>query len=765
MRSLLAVLFVAVVLITTSASRVEPLFDSVQVKAQDKGEIRFNAPAIPEGLDAVLLLKARLTFDAPAGYTWAMRLLVNGTPLDIHRLLNKKPQEERADGSMSSIAAGNGDLFAVDYSPDFDATDTHPLYALKRPGLKSSVFEFKVSGLIHEGTNTLGIENNISAALGNTLIIGEARLEFRSPLSMPRKQGPPEGSLPQFVPSVSHRVDYEARLEADSGITLTFAGQTLHIESEFSTPEPKWQKGSNAFFTLAREIELRDEALIVRDTFTNLTSENLPIMQRHRIPLTLTGVWLAGLSPAGMKGGTADPQNPTTFGMTEHLGVGLLPLDDVFQVHVNNSSTGEAIGLSDDQFVLTPGATHTAEWGVVPVPTKDYFAFINAVRRLRDVNFPIAGSFAFLRADPQLTGSWTDDQFINFARFKDALYLCNGIDSPRYHGFYPHGTAFQAMDTGYRIRHISRLRGLLPDVKHLVYFHCFIDVLEEAEKKYADARLLRGDGSQAIYGEPQDKIFIPTESNSFGRDVGKNVDLILGDIGADGVYWDEMEYSAFQYHYGEPWDGTSADIDPTTLKISRLKSSVTLLSQPWRMALAQRILAHGPLIANGAPHTRTMATLHFPRFVETGAISNCARAQMFTPIALGDHLTERSEADAYQVMLRALDFGCVYYWYNDLTVIPEYPTLTHYMFPFTPIELGKGFVIGKERILTNRSGLFGWGDKADHEIHVFNEEGREVEDIQPPTVARVLTRDGATLTELRLGEGWSAAIVRKNSPR
>ena len=47
---------------------------------------------------------------------------------------------------------------------------------------------------------------------------------------------------------------------------------------------------------------------------------------------------------------------------------------------------------------------------------------------------------------------------------------------------------------------------------------------------------------------------------------------------------------------------------------------------------------------------------------------------LYSPIALGDHLTERSEQDAYRVMLRALDFGCVYYWYNDLTVIPTHRT-------------------------------------------------------------------------------------------
>jgi hypothetical protein len=163
------------------------------------------------------------------------------------------------------------------------------------------------------------------------------------------------------------------------------------------------------------------------------------------------------------------------------------------------------------------------------------------------------------------------------------------------------------------------------------------------------------------------------------------------------------------------------------------------------------------LIANGQPHTRTMTGLHFPRFVETGSISNCARAQLYSPIGLGDHLTERSEQDAYRVMLRALDFGCLYYWYNDLTVIPTHPHLTAYMFPTTIMELHEGYVIGRERILTNRSGRFGWGDAAEFDVHVFDDQGREV----PEFKAVKVVQDGKTFVELRLPEDYSAAMVRK----
>jgi hypothetical protein len=749
------------------------VFPSVEVKARTKYELTFNAPKTPPGREAVLSLKARLHYEKPAGYNPCMRLILNGKPLDATRLLNKKPTMTMADGRTQNAAAG--DHFTVAYAPDFDSPDTHPNYALR--GAKVCAYDLRVTDLLKEGANTLVIENNIGRELMNALVVGDGRLEFRAPVELPQKKGAPTGRLPTFAPA-SHKVNYAIH-EQSGDLLVAFGGETFRAQSEFSTPEPKWQKGSNRYFTFKRQIEQRDEAVVVRDTFTNWTDENLPIMQRHRVPMKLKKVWLAGLSPSSLTGTTSAPENPTTFGVTDKAGIGLLPLDDVFQVHTTNFSDGKSIGLADNNFVLKPKATHTAEWAIVLVQpvtlsaakglngeilrsaqndNASYFAFINAARRLRGVNFTMDGSFAFLRADPNLTGKWTDEQLTTFVRNKSAKWLCSSIDYPRYNGHYPHGTAFQTIDHAYRKDHIARLRRLTPEAQHLVYFHCFIDVLDDADKKYADARVLKSDGSQANYGEAQDRIFFPTHSNSFGRDIGKNVDIILNEIGSDGIYWDELEYSAYQYHYGEPWDGVSADVDPKTMKITRLKSSVTLITQAWRVALAKRIMASHPLIGNGAPHTRTMASLHFPRFVETGSISNCARAQLFTPIALGDHLTERSELDAYHVMLRALDYGCVYYWYDDVHVgIPTHPHLTQFMFPITPVELGEGFIIGLERIITNRSGVFGWNDDAQHEVHVFDDEGREVKNFRAATVRE----RGKMFTELRIAEGWSAAIVRK----
>lgn len=732
----------------------EPVFDSFTLKRGEKTTVNFTGKTPPAGRRAVLSFQARMDFETVAGYTQALRITVNGVVLTGDRLVNKPRKAMSRGGHEYSLVAG--DTFAVFYSPDFASPDTHPHYGL-RDGWQTCVFDINLDGVLHEGENTLVLENAAVETVDAVLVVVDGRVGFQAPPPAPKpKAGPPTGPLPRIEPRALHKTPFTAEAMPGARIQVMVGGESFVVESAFSTPEPRWVCDSNRYFDLHRRLELRDEAVVVRDTFRNLTDDNLPLMHRHDTAMdTRDGLWLAGLKQVST-GGTSAPENPTTFASTARAGVGFLPLDDVFRVHVNNYATAERVGLADHHLVLKPGATYTAEWAIVPTETGDYFDFLNAARRLVDANFTIDGGFAFLRATPD-TDAWSDQQIVDFLRLKDVRYACASNNFPLYDGHYTHGTAFQRVTHDNYRTAFERWRRLVPDIQCLVYFHCFLDVTEDGPDRFQDARLLRPDGAQADYGRSYYRIYLPLESNSFGPAVARNVDIILDKIRSDGVYWDEHEYSRWTYHYGEPWDEWTGDIDPERMTIRNLKSSVTLLTEPWRVALARKILARGSLIGNGAPYTRAIAALHFPCFVETGSISNCTLAHLHSPIALGDHLTEQSELDAYRVMLAALDYGCLYHWYNDMTIVPTHHHLTRYMFPFTPMELHRGYVIGKERIVTRVSGLFGWGDASGHEAHIFDDTGREVEDAKAPRIVE----DGKTYTELRLPEDWSAAIVRR----
>ena len=67
-----------------------------------------------------------------------------------------------------------------------------------------------------------------------------------------------------------------------------------------------------------------------------------------------------------------------------------------------------------------------------------------------------------------------------------------------------------------------------------------------------------------------------------------------------------------------------------------------------------------------------------------------------------------------------------------------------------------GVIIGEERILTNRSGLFGWGDDSTAEVIVLDTEGRRI----ASPGARTVRRGDQALTELTLPPDHLGVLIR-----
>ncbi|MBI4025177.1 MAG: hypothetical protein HY360_09365 [Verrucomicrobia bacterium] len=773
----------------TPLPRSVTLGEVKEIKAGGRAEITFIAPAVPAGKEAYVFLKARIRHHKVAGYsTGALKLTLNGTPLDGERFSNRPRTSKTMGGLTETLVISTGEA-SVYSSPDFEEPDSDPHYGLLG-GAKACEFEYRVTDLLNPpappqeggrqgdfslkpGENTLVIENRSVADkdAARAMVVGDAQLLLKTPPPPPKPRQPaPTGEIPTVVPQkpacASHAdrefpKRYEAASENPSTLKVKVGGEQYVIESRFSSPDGQWNSGSNSFYEHNRRIEQKDEAIIVFDTFKNLTKEDVPILQRHTCELKgrMEKTWIAGISPASNIGVAHDPGNPSVFGCTAKTGVGLMAMNDEFQAHVNSSCLDGALGLSDDSLVLKSGGVYTAEWSIVPVAVSDFWAFVNAARRVRDANFTLPYQYVFLRCARNAAGApLNEEQVKAYLENKSADVVCASNDNPKYEGKCPYSTTFQKVDHSIYAQHFALAKRLVPRVKPILYYHCFLDNWAPNEERFKAERVLKSDGMQTDYGGAYsyDKVFLPTLQNGFGAETARNIDLILGPCGAEGIFWDEMEYSVTEHHYGEPWDGVSGDIDPTTFKLQRKKSSVALLSQEFRAHHIKRILERGPLIANGMPYTRTIARLKFQRFTETGSIANCAKTLLYSPVALGDHLTERTEEDAYRCMLAALDYGCVYNWYSDL-IIPTHKTLASYMFPITPMELHEGCILGKERIITKLSGFYGWGDPSSHEVHVFNEKGEEQPDFKTPLVKR----NGQTFTELRIAEGWSAAIIRK----
>ena len=113
---------------------------------------------------------------------------------------------------------------------------------------------------------------------------------------------------------------------------------------------------------------------------------------------------------------------------------------------------------------------------------------------------------------------------------------------------------------------VARLREAKPDLKIMPYFHMGANPIDPA---FADARVLREDGSQKVFRNfagVTRGYYYATPANSFGGLIRRVFRNLLDDPLYDGIYWDEFSFGhRGEYLYGAPdWDGHSLVIEPQT---------------------------------------------------------------------------------------------------------------------------------------------------------------------------------------------------------
>jgi len=294
------------------------------------------------------------------------------------------------------------------------------------------------------------------------------------------------------------------------------------------------------------------------------------------------------------------------------------------------------------------------------------------------------------------------------------------------------------------------------------------DLIRKADLPYKDSLIVTERGRHVLeyfgqmrdevkgeMGDPPFKRAIAVYSavgNSRFRDLMEQAQFVTDDVGLDGVYIDQfsMAFDGMQrYSYEKP-DGTTADIDENTGEIMRGYTDGSLAGIEARAKLVDTILSKGKIVvANTHAAAKEMQTKLIYRFLEGARGYNAlslkanrepsyyaylAKGQLGSPIALGERpwYWGGATADDYaryvmKTIVVFLRHGLLYYCFN--TEIPEkgkgsgeYGPINH-MFPITPIRLGKGFVEGKERIITAVSGQFSWPQERKPTVLFFDMKG------------------------------------------
>ncbi len=762
------------------APRFQSTFiESVQLEPGASRQFPFDVVRRGAGEQVRIGLDVRLHWRKLGGSNGCLRVSVNGRVVTRHHLLNKP--HEFAYGRDAELAWSHGNAWRVVFSPSFqvDGAARHALYYDADPFR----YVWDVTSLVRSGRNVLTLAVIPQVPDGTHVVVRNGSLEIGETVHAPvgeAVRSAPTGKLDRFIARLPDREAIQVTVLPGGGIQVNCGELNAMILTRTSLPDGRWNTVSaNAngmrlsptdevndswkteHYRIDRKIRVADDHVMVVDAISNSGTELLGVIVEHRIVGVAPGarVKLAGRDATRGSDRIRSCYHPSAFVAMESGGWGILAENDVFRVHVESFRGNDGVGIRDPQLGIPPGATATLEWSVYPVPGGDYWDFVNAVRRTWQSNISIPGPFVFaMYFRNRQTGPW----YADWVQRRGSKILATGV--PKYSdGSHAHGTGVLLAEEWIRqqVGWVSKLRRVLPDVHSLVYFHAQISTEPGARRKYADAVLRNANHSQVLYNNNDSlTMYVPTVDNSYGLALENYIDMALDTVKASGIYWDEMSFSTKEFAYHGPWDGCTVIIDPTTHAVKGKRSSTALLMQPFKLKILHRLRERGKMIiANTPAATQTMHKQSVVRFVETPSYSRVIDAHLSCPIGLGNHQREESQADAARSMRKILDQGGVYYTHLYQRE-PARWNFTDEMYPITPVELRAGVVLGKERILTSRSGVFGWpaGEKA--EVFVVDGEGRRIAKVEG--MVRLLKEADQWRYEIRMPSDHFAILVKKS---
>jgi hypothetical protein len=647
------------------------------------GETR--AIEIPAGVGGRLVFRARADHWRPAGSNPLLRLRVNGRDVG--------PMRDRRVTRVARAPEFGRDLGRFDFGR----------WRVAQGPRASGAYALDVADLVRPDAPTVVAFGNAAAgALGATpLVIEDLRVE--SAPALPAVTAPPDWRTPRLRAPAPPRYEADA---TDTEVRLAWSGVARVVRTTVVG-------GAHRF---ERRIERFPTRVEVRDTFTNDTADVIGLHVRHAVATDADWIHLGGRTDPDVAVAYS-PWNPTVFAPVGGAGLGLVAEDDVLRQQLfvdfeegNAAATSPATaGLRTDALCLPPGGRVTLVWSAYPTATPSYWDFVNAVRADWRVNRTVEGSFMWFTPDAILAMP-VDELRTALARQATSVAAMFGgwvdpkrTERPPFIGF---GTAVLGepfADFRERLRRaVARLKEARPGIRVLLYFDPQRDSSPDAARRFAASTLLGLDGELEIAdfgGEFSPSVgMVPRHDDAYGSALD-GVVRAMRDLGADGLYWDEMDGVDFRLPRltTRTWDGhTCALADDGTVEMKL--GLVNLLGD----AVKERWADAGVTLGNVPPTTRRFTARADLRMVEAESAAEPwgPMAHLTTPLA---YVGNRRD---FAAVREKIDEG--------LLPIGARLDLAHdvaaRIFPFTPELLQPGTLRGRERIVTTEAGTHGWRD-------------------------------------------------------
>lgn len=529
---------------------------------------------------------------------------------------------------------------------------------------------------------------------------------------------------------------------------------------------------------LLRTVAIENGLVVWKERWTNTGKAIAGLPFRHR-------VFLDGENPKYWIGGDPDmsavagsPKNPTLFLEAKKRpghGMGVTAESDWLRLLMWVRTEGGVGEIYSENTALPPNGNIDFELTITPVADGgSYWGFINRVRERWGLNesgvpYPIFWGYAKTqkgdtpeeRVKNALShlgpiviayGGWArltaDARVVRAGQYPKlgegappTPGPCPDLDIDAFLTFQ-HREAYWKQ---YQVD-VERIHKACPEAKVIKLMHPAMDVAYKPLKHrwpYAACEIATASGdcfeapyySRAHLGDAMTKgwgvlYYCPRPGSRYLAALLRDVRCAMDECGGDGVYFDEFSWGGAKrgysrYDYGR-WDGYSADLDKAG-NVVRLKADNAYIAEVSQLEIVREVLVRNKLfLGNGTGVVRSVNQLPVARFTEGGnGHGKMAGGHLSNvPLILGNFGNSKTRKGVFENVKECLEIGCVYSPMAVNLLLEGADNFVCKLYPITVRKLGAGTILGKERLITSKSGAFDWpGRAASVRLYEYDAQG------------------------------------------
>lgn len=533
---------------------------------------------------------------------------------------------------------------------------------------------------------------------------------------------------------------------------------------------------------LTRELAVREGLVVWRETWTNTSAETIGVPIRHRLFLRHVPTRFHVAGSLDNVAVASTPANPTLFmepTSGDQPGYGLTVESDWWRLLHSQRVSGDVAEVYTNCLALAAGKSLELEMTITPVGAGGgYWAFINSVRRRWGVNglamqrpmfwnysrqpglddpvATITASLGHLGPVAVVVGPWQrlqpDCYVVRDERYPKlpegaprTIGRCPDLDLDAFLTF-AHREAYWTQVTN----DTAMLHQAIPGIQVIHMTHpameCIYRPLEDRWPIAADAiktpegKTFEDAGyTKAWLGSYADRdwgvlYYVPRPGSAQMRAYITGAERAMDECGADGMYSDEFSWAFMSRGYSRydcsRWDGYSADLDENG-KVRRYKADGGAVTEACQQAMLKACSSRGKFfLGNGGAALRSINRIPHHRFIEGGnGPSWYPQGHLSAvPLILGNMGDQTTTAGIFASVRLCLAYGAVYVPVGCNLLLEGEDNFVSKLYPITVREIGPGFVVGQERLITTVSRFFDWpGAAGKVKLYRYDKNGTRID--------------------------------------